>query len=60
MTTRKDEFSEGPVECPTCKKTATSVFKTGDKIFYNHGNATVTWKDGKLGLSWQACEADRS
>ena len=55
----KDEFSDGPVQCPKCKKTATSVFKTGNKIFYNHGNATVTFKDGNVNLSLKACEDDR-
>jgi hypothetical protein len=56
----KDEFSDIPVECPECGKMATSVNKTGSKIFYNHGEARLSFKDSQqVEAKWSACEVDR-
>jgi hypothetical protein len=55
----KDEFSDKPVTCPKCGKLATSVNKTGNKIFYNHGDAKADFKAGQMGVSWKSCEVDR-
>ncbi len=56
----KDEFSETPVTCPKCGKMATSVNKTGNKIFYNHGEPKVTHKEGQESeVIWKACVLDQ-
>jgi hypothetical protein len=55
----KDEFSTAPVTCPKCGKVATSVHKTGNKAFYNHGDAKAEYKDGQLHAYWKSCETDR-
>jgi hypothetical protein len=54
-----DEYSNAPLKCPKCGMTATSVFKTGNKVFYNHGDATAEYKDGKLDVNWKSCMDDR-
>lgn len=56
----KDEFSDNPVPCPKCGKVATSVFKTGNKAFYNHGEPTTQYKDGQVHVSWNSCSVDRT
>lgn len=43
----KDEFSNTPVTCPVCGEVAISVHKTGNKIFYNHGDVKVIHKEGQ-------------
>jgi hypothetical protein len=55
----KDELSDTPVPCPKCGKVATSVHKTGNRIFYNHGSAKTEYKDGELHVRWNSCEVDR-
>ena len=56
----KDEFSATPVACPKCGKMATSVHKTGNKIFYNHGEPRVAHKEGQESeVTWKACVVDR-
>jgi hypothetical protein len=55
----KDEFSDTPVTCPKCGKVATSVNKTGNKIFYNHGDAKANYKPGEIEVDWKSCEVDR-
>lgn len=55
----KDEFSDKPVPCPKCKKLATSVFKTGNKIFYNHGEPRTEYKDGQFHVNWNSCSMAR-
>lgn len=56
----KDEFSNAPVPCPKCGKVATSVFKTGNKVFYNHGEPTTQYKGGQVHVSWNSCSVDRA
>jgi hypothetical protein len=55
----KDEFSDTPVTCPKCGRLATSVNKTGNKIFYNHGDARAEFKAGEMHVNWNSCEVDR-
>jgi hypothetical protein len=55
----KDEFSDQPEKCPKCGKLATSVYKTGNKIFYNHGDATANYVGAQLHVQWNSCEVDR-
>jgi len=56
----KDEFSDNPVRCPKCGKIATSVNKTGNKIFYNHGDPKVIHKTNHvLEATWSSCEVAR-
>lgn len=55
----RDEFSEIPVTCPKCGRLATSVNKTGNKIFYNHGDAKADFKAGEMHVRWNSCEVDR-
>ena len=55
----KDEFSDTPVTCPKCGRLATSVNKTGNKIFYNHGDARAEFKAGEMHVNWNSCKVDR-
>lgn len=56
----KDKFSDTPVRCPKCGKMATSVNKTGTKIFYNHGDPKIVHKNAQeVEVTWSACEVDR-
>jgi hypothetical protein len=55
----KDELLEKPTPCPKCGKVATSVFKTGNKVFYNHGAPSAEYKNGELRVLWNSCAVDR-
>lgn len=55
----RDEFSDIPVKCPVCGRMADSVYKTGNKVFYNHGDARAIFKNNKLQVTWDSCEQDR-
>ncbi len=55
----KDEFSYTPVRCPRCGKTATSVYRTGKRIFYNHGDGQFEYADGQVRVTWKSCDVDR-
>jgi ssDNA-binding Zn-finger/Zn-ribbon topoisomerase 1 len=56
----KDEFTDTPVTCPKCGKMAVSVNRTGNKIFYNHGDPKIVHTDNQgVEVTWSACEVDR-
>lgn len=57
---KPDEFLNGPVRCPKCGGTATSVYKTGTAVFYNHGDATASYDDKQvLNVRWKSCQDSR-
>lgn len=56
----QDEFSSIAVKCPVCGEQATSVYKTGVKTFYNHGEPRVVSKGNQnVEMTWKSCETDR-